>query len=231
MLRKRYIITALIAAALIFLYWLIGFSAIIIRESDRVSIADSQLTISRTVNIYTLLSGFLMPVIVLSIPLLALLFVKLYKKYDIKLFGFDEHKIKKLTAPLYIIIIFVLLPLRFTIWEHLFNTMFLLRLIAALIIAVHIISALRTEKPDYINFMTVLFILTGLSKTLNNLAKSFRDMSLVADFEYTDGAEITALFFFRSLINDFHIDMMPLYFSMMIVLLLYAFGKKIRYLN
>jgi hypothetical protein len=89
----------------------------------------------------------------------------------------------------------------------------------------HIVLTLRKEKAriEYLNFLAVLYILTGLSQALNNLSRVLYDISIVVSFDHDDAYRV-----FRSLIQDLEIEMLPLYFSMICAMALYlgSFGDK-----
>ena len=223
--KSKYIIVGITAAAVICLYWLIGFGTINLERYDRVSVIDEQLVVSREVSVYTMASGFLMPIILLAVPLSLLLFVKLYKEFGIKLIKFNMSR--KLFLPLYFIIIFGLTTL--SNWGIGFmgamSTLFSIRIAAALIIVLYTAISLRKEKAriEYLNFLAVLYILTGLLQASNNLAKTFHDINIVVGFEDTS-------WFFRSLIQEFNIDIMPLYYSMLFAAVIYISSLGSKYL-
>jgi hypothetical protein len=81
------------------LYWIICFGTTNIEDYERVSVVDDELIMTRAVNVYTLISGFLQQMILLIAPLAVALFVKLYKEFGIRLVKFNKRKTKLFLLP------------------------------------------------------------------------------------------------------------------------------------
>jgi len=153
------------------------------------------------------------------VPLLILLLIKLYKKYEINI----NEKILFIFACIPALII---LFMQFILFNHASDeprrimldvTNFLnsIKIISILIIAAVVILNLRKENPDYINIASIVFILTGIYQTFNDILFLFSVIGIYAPID-----------FILKLLNSF----MPLCLGLIFAALLYLFSFWRKYL-
>ena len=191
----NHIIICIIAACIVFLYWVPDYR-----------------TFARGIYIPDLLWHLY----IIAAPSLILIFVKLYKKYDIKLDA----------VILIILFLFVCIPavrdiinilkfdspgMTWILWS--WSVIIFTRPLLILIITLVIILTLREEKPDYINFAPMIFILTGLYRTINRLLSILGDM----------GDPIDSII---AIVNSF----LPLFIGLSIAAVIYLFSFWRKYL-
>jgi uncharacterized membrane protein len=150
---SEYVLILVLAAAVIFLYWLADYETI------------------RDLNIYN--SLFFMPFFA---PVLILLFMQSYKKHEIKL---DER----------ILFFIAFVPVMIELINIVFissrlEILFFTRTSLLFIIAVYIIFNLRKDKIEYINFLAVLYILTGAYLTFNAVLYQLARLNEPGSFIY-----------------------------------------------
>ena len=197
-LRKKYILTGFAAVSAIFLYF---FADIITINSARGGIEVGQ------------------QIMLLFAPLLILLAVKLYKKYEIQI----DERILFFVLCVPVIIGFIL----FANFTYRFIPMFLAKTAVNLIIVIFILLTLRKEREDikYANFLAMLYILTGMFQILNNIMASAN--RVLMRLVYWD--RIDRYWLARSLVNDIEMDTIILLFTLIAAAMLYTYSFWRRY--